>query len=221
MKRSEVQFQKIFELRKKGKSYNEIANTLNLSKSTISYWLADCLESRSIKESLTQENRKKSGIRIGQYSKERWQAYRESAKQEAIEQFPKFLKNPLFIAGIMLYWGEGDSKQKNPLRLSNTSGRMVNIFTNFLRVIMGVHADKIKLGIILYPDLSDEYCREYWINVSGLSANNFNKTQFIRGRHPTKRLSHGICMIVVNSRYQKIKMLTWIDIFSKQYTMVS
>jgi len=48
---------------------------------------------------------------------------------------------------------------------------------------------------------------------------NFMKTQYIRGYHPTKRLSRGICMVIVSSRRQKIKVLEWIDLFYKKSIM--
>lgn len=152
-------------------------------------------------------------------AQKRWARYHSEIIDEARVHFERFYTNPLFAAGIALYWGEGDSKAQNALRLSNTDVRMITLYTTFLRSIMGIPDEKIRIGLILYPDLSDDICKDFWSNATNLPVENFMKTQFIRGHHPTKRLKYGVCMVVVNSRAQKLMMLTWIDFFAKQYKM--
>jgi len=84
---------------------------------------------------------------------------------------------------------------------------------------MGIPDEKIRIGLVLYPDLSDGICKSFWSGIMGLPIENFMKTQFIKGHHPTKRLAHGVCMVVVNNRAAKLKVLAWIDFFAKQYTI--
>jgi hypothetical protein len=152
-------------------------------------------------------------------ARKRWARYHSEIIDEAKRCFGRFGGNPFFAGGIALYWGEGDSKPTNPLRLSNTDPRMIALYVKFLRIVMDIPDEKIKIGLVLYPDLSDHACRTFWSDTTGLPAKSFMKTQYIEGRHPTKRLTYGICMVVVNSRAAKLKMLTWIDFFAKQYTM--
>ncbi|MDO8536714.1 MAG: helix-turn-helix domain-containing protein [bacterium] len=212
--------ERILTLRRKRKSYKEIAEILDVAKSTVSYWISNNPESRVIKDILTKQNIIKSRRRIRKIiklSKEKWAAWREVARKEALRNFPATIKNPLFVAGITIYWGEGDSKPKNPMRISNTDPRMISVYIHFLREVMLIPDEKIRMGLILYPDLSDAVCKKFWARVSGLDENHFMKTQYIKGYHPTKRLSHGICMVVVNSRQNKVKILEWIDLFHKKY----
>jgi hypothetical protein len=164
-------------------------------------------------KSLAVSNRSRAAL-------QRWERVHKKTIDEACEKFYRYISDPIFVSGISLYWGEGDSKPKNPLRLSNTDGRMIAIYVTFLRNIVGIADRKIRLGLILYPDLIDADCQEFWSTKTGLPRENFMKTQYIAGRHPTKRLLHGICMVVVNSRAAKLTVLTWIDIFAKSYTMV-
>lgn len=152
-------------------------------------------------------------------AQKRWASHRSEIIEDARKGFALFGNDPLFVAGISLYWGEGDSKLGNPLRLSNTNSRMIEVYVNFLKAIMKILDDKIRIGLILYPDLSDKECKLFWSTTMNLPLKNFMKTQFINGRHPTKRLKHGVCMVVVNSQVEKLKMLTWIDFFAKQYIM--
>ncbi len=213
---------KIFILRKKSRSYREIAATLGVSKSTVAYWLSQDPSSKKVKEVLTIKNNALSRVRIQKIistSRRKWAAWAESARSEAKEIFPTLCKNPLFISGTMLYWGEGDSKIDNPLRFSNTDPRMVGVYVTFLKQVLCVQPEKIRMGLILYHDLDESKTKNFWQAVAGLPEENFMKTQFIKGSHPTKRLAHGICMVVVNSKQCKIKVLEWIDLFSKNLTL--
>ena len=150
-----------------------------------------------------------------------WEKWRESARQEAKRDYPHLKKNPLFLAAIMLYWAEGDSKIENcSVRLTNTDPQMIRIFTHFLRKICGVPNERMRVYIILYPDLNEKTCRNYWSKVSGISYNQFIKTQFIKGSHPTKRLSHGICMIHTGSRQLKEKIYVWLKLFQEDLLRV-
>lgn len=211
--------EKILQLRKTGKSYNQISRELKLSKSTISYWLSSNKESKAIKEKLTKQNLKTSKIRIRKLietNRRKYKFIQEETRDKAEETFYKLLSNPLFIAGITIYWGEGDSKQKNPLRIANTDPRMIKIYVCFLKEVMKIKEENIKLALILYPDLDNEVCKNFWVKVTNLRKSNFIKTQYIKGRHPTKRLENGICLVVANGgNREKIKMLTWIDLLSK------
>jgi len=222
MKRGSTLRNLILELRRKKKSYREIADALGIYKSRISYLVGNNPESVATKKLLTARNIKKSRVRIravNKVSQEKWGRWRAEARREARQEFARFSANPLFVAGIMIYWGEGDSKQKNPLRISNTDPRMIALYAGFLRTIMGLPDEKIRLGLILYPDLDDASCKRFWSRVANLPKENFMKSQYIKGHHPTKRLSRGICMVVVSSRQKKIKVLEWIDLFQRRYTI--
>mgnify|MGYP003395857131 CR=1 FL=1 len=41
----------------------------------------------------------------------------------------------------------------------------------------------------------------------------FKKSIYIKGRHSTKRLSYGVCTIVVNSRALKERLLKWLELY--------
>jgi hypothetical protein len=213
---------RILELRRKKKSYGFIAKELDIAKSTVGYWLAQNPESQAIKKTLVLQQREWSRRHMSKIAKSasrRWSAWRAAAREEARKTFPRLVTRSLFVAGITMYWGEGDSKPKNPLRLSNTDPRMIRLYVRFLRKIAHVPTEKIRLALILYPDLDDRQCQSFWGKTTELKRENFIKTQYIRGRHPTKRLQYGVCVVIVNSRQLKEKVLMWIDLFSKKPTM--
>ncbi len=149
-------------------------------------------------------------------NKERWvktyKNYREAGKQE----FEILKDNPLFLAAIMLYWGEGDKSPKwSRVKLTNTEPLMIRLFYLFLKDILKVPEDKICVWLLLYPDLIDDMQKNFWSRATGISLSRFKKSIYIRSRHPTKRLSYGVCSIYVQSRELKEKMMTWLDLYQK------
>ncbi|HNY36066.1 MAG TPA: hypothetical protein PLD14_00645 [Candidatus Pacearchaeota archaeon] len=205
------------ELRKKGKSYKEISKELDISKGTLNAWFKDLIWSKKIKERLTEKAIRVSRKRIKRIiesNRKRWDNRRESFRKEAEKEFVKIKLKPLFIAGVMLYWGEGDQNLKYPVRLTNVNHRMIVLFKKFLLEICRVKREDIYLSLFIYPDIVEEKCKKFWSDKVGLWQ--FDKVQVIYGKHPTKRLENGICSIrVKKSSGLKEKILVWINLSSE------
>jgi len=208
-------------LRKQGNSYSKISKELGIPKSTLAGWFAKENWSQSIKKELTKKANYISKKRLPfciQRRREEFEEKKETFRKEAEQEFPSLAQNPLFIAGINIYWGEGDNKSKSCLlRISNIDPRMISVFVSFLKIILKVPEEKIKIGLILYPDLTEKNCKNFWQNITKIPSNQFYKTQFIYGKHPTRRIENGICMISVSSRKYKEKVIKWIDLFAKNF----
>ena len=206
------------ELRRQYKSYNEISAILKIPKSTLATWFSMEKFSIKTKQTLTKQMLSDSE-RIKKFVTSntlRWEQWRSSARNDAKQEFQRLIKNPLFISGLMLYWAEGDSKLKNPVRFTNTDPRMIALYTKFLIKTLNVPKKKLRATIIIYPDLQENKCVSFWSNVTDLPRSQFYKTQFIKGKHPTARLSNGICMIMFSDRQLKEKITIWIDLLSKK-----
>lgn len=207
------------ELRKTGKSYNEISRQLRVSKSTLSEWLKGHRWSQDITANLNKQLKQSAIIRIRYLNKIRGEHLRrvyEAGKKEAVVEFERLKYHPLFIAGVMAYWGEGDKVSRFGVRIANTDPAMIRLFVTFLRDVCQIKADKIYAGILVYPDLDEKLCRKFWIEKTGLRESNFIKSTVIQGRHKTRRVRYGICNAGLSSAYFKQKMLIWIDLLSKQ-----
>jgi hypothetical protein len=57
--------------------------------------------------------------------------------------------------------------------------------------------------------------KRFWSRATGVPLSQFRGSIYIKGRHPTKRLSYGVCNIYVSSREFKEKMLVWLDLYQK------
>ena len=214
-----VNKQRAVAMRRRGKSYRYISAKLSISKSTLSEWFKKFKWSEDIKNKLSEEAKKNTIKRTARWvanNQKRWHAWRESHRLEAIETFPKIKNNPLFIAGVMLYWAEGDNGEKTSLvRLANTDSRMIKTFIDFAIKFCKVKQESIRIGLILYPDLNETICKNFWKEQTGVPLEQFYKVQFIKGYHPTRRLENGICSVIVGGRGIKEKIRTWIDLSAK------
>lgn len=207
-----------FRLRKLGKSYREIVQEIRMSKGTISLWFKDVDWSKDIQAQLAKRARDISTARLivlNTARKKKLQQLYRKAEEEAAQEFAKFRNDPLFIAGIFTYWGEGDKRDKNSLRLCNTDPIMIKIYVEFLQKICNVPPERICPWLLLYPDLNEHICKKFWIKNAGLASCSFKKSIFIEGRHKRNRLTYGVCNISVHDSYLKAKLLRWIKLFSE------
>ena len=209
--------EKAIELRHQGKSYKLISRELNIPIGTLAGWFKN--------ESWSQEIRDMLGLKasfsfpdklkkIIAANKKRWELLREQHRKEATKEFSKLKQDPLFLAGIMLYWGEGEKQPKSSqVRLANSEPEMVKLFNLFLTRLLKIPHEKISAWLLLYPDLIDSVQKNFWSKATNLQISQFKKSIYIKGRYPTKRLSYGVCTIFVSSRALKERMLKWIELY--------
>ena len=211
---------KAINLRKAGKSYRDIEAALNIPKSTLTGWFQKTEWSRKIKKELSLVARQKSSRRmkalLGRIKETRQKEYALSRKN-AHQEFAKLKKELIFIAGLMIYWGEGDKNLVNGrIRVSNTDPVMIKLFNIFIQKYLREIFYKTKAYLVLYPDLNEEECKKFWSANTGISVEKFIKSTFISGQHPTKRLGHGICTIIITSRVFKEKINTWLNLIRNE-----
>lgn len=210
---------KAYELRRQEKSYSEISRLLNISKSTLADWFKDQQWSKEIRDKLgltASLSHPKKLSAIIRANKQRWANIHQSYRDLAEKEFQILKKDPLFLAGIMLYWGEGEKTPKmSRVKLANTDPAMIRLFYTFLRDSLKIDPQRICIWLLLYPDLQDKMQQNFWSRATGIPLSQFKKSIYIKGRHPTKRLSYGVCNIFVQSRELKEKMITWIDMYQK------
>ncbi len=201
-----------FSLRRQGKSYNEITAVLGVSKSTLSSWFKGVDFSKEIKDSLSRRVYKESSLRLKSLNAVRGEllsAYYDQAAQEAQIELDLHCKDPLFVSGIMLYWGEGDKLHKNHTRFTNTDPAMLKLFVAFLIKYGGFKKSDMRLAIFIYKDLGIEECKQYWLEQTGIS--NLHKPMILPSREKHRKLLYGTASVIVMNTYFKKKLLLWID----------
>ena len=211
--------EKAEDLRRLGKSYSEIHEMLQIPRSTLSDWFGREDWSKKIREHLATSAQNESTVRLINLNKTRGRhlakAY-DAAREEAKGEFELFKYDPLFISGIMLYWGEGAKDPKAGVKFTNSDAQMIKFYVQFLIRSCRIPVEKIKAYVLIYPDLEEKTTRAYWSKMSGLPWENFTKSVMIQGRHATRRLGWGVCTVTVSSTYLKQKMLMWIKLLPEE-----
>lgn len=215
--------QAAIQLRKQGISYKEISGIIDVPKSTLSNWFSGVSWSEKTRRSLSKiakEGARERMIIISHKKREELKKNYQEQKIIAEKQFKKFSKERLFIAGLMIYWGEGDNKLENGvIRVANSDPLMIKLFYKFLKTYFSEVSPKAKIYLVLYKDLNDEVCRRHWSETVELPLDKFIKSSFIKGKHPTKRLSYGIGTLTVSSRLYKEQIMTWVNLVKKENIM--
>ena len=119
-----------------------------------------------------------------------------------------------------LYLTEGNTKNKNSIRFSNSNPALVKIFVKFLKVVCGVATDKIKMSLIVYPDVSQKKAREYWSIFLGIPLERFTKTTVLKNRNNLSSKKHsefGTITIYVHNT----KLLGIIKEWAREYAHVA
>ena len=165
-------------LREQGKSVREIAAEITCSKSSISKWVRDIpLTAKQIAR--LKSNQDKGRAKAAQHPnspKQKWGRIRNSIIEDASKEIPdNFSKLSLKISCTALYWAEGYNASRTLFLFSNSNADMIRLMMKFLREVCKIPEKKIKGRINIHPHLSIKKAENYWINVTGIPKQNFNK----------------------------------------------
>ena len=120
--------EKAIEMRGRGFSIPFIATALNVSKSSVSIWVRDIALTEKQRSALSERCRvagNSNGEKVSEIARNKRRAWQENGRKLAKEMEVDF------IAGCMLYWGEG-SKTKNSVQLVNSDINLLRVFLRFL-----------------------------------------------------------------------------------------
>jgi hypothetical protein len=210
---------KAFKLREKGLSYNNISTQTGISKGVLSYWFNSQSWSQHIALANKTRNLLESKERIARMNKaraEKLQKIHEKTRFDADQEYGKFKNDRIFVAGLMLYIGEGDKSKDNPrVRIGNIDVNVLSIFIKFLERYCLIPREKVRFWLLAYPDTDTNLALDWWSKKLNLTKNQLYKTQIIEGRHKTRKLLYGVGNIILSSRVLKVKILKWIDLISE------
>ena len=174
MKNSNILKTKAITLRKSGLSYGEIKNKLNISKSTLSYWLKDV--------PLTEEQRKRlytanvlllsrgtqsqKERRLREVSKIIEDAKKEISKSISLESYRLF--------GAALYWAEGN--KTNSFGITNSDPYLILFMVKWFEKIFEVRPNTLRAWLNIYPQQNDLEIKKFWSQLTGIPVENFGKS---------------------------------------------
>lgn len=218
MVRNEEKYVKARDFRKRGFTYSEISKVVGVSPSTISLWFSKQSFSKKVRvdneKRARKDNVKRLSVLNKYRSRERERHYLEAVKSAMVE-YKHYKLSPLFMAGLMLYAGEGDNSDGRLIRMANSKPALHLIFIKFVTEFLGVSIKDIRFWLLLYPDLSEKDCKKMWIKSIRLPENQFYKSQVIQGKSRKRTLHIGVGNTIIGNAYLKRKLMKWIELASK------
>jgi transcriptional regulator with XRE-family HTH domain len=135
-------------MRLEGASIREIEQRLGVARSSVSRWVSGI--DLSPEQLAELERRSGAGGQAGaavnaERARERRSEWREEGRRRARAG------NASYIAGCMLYWGEG-SKGRWTVELTNSDVHLVRVFADFLREHFEVMDESMRLRCNLFAD---------------------------------------------------------------------
>jgi transposase-like protein len=192
------------ELRKKrGYSIKQIAAILGVSRSSVSLWVRDI----ELTEEQHERLRERNPIYNPQLAGRSVTSLRRRAERRACQEDGRALarrRDPLHVAGCMLYWAEG-WKAQNQVHFSNSDPEMVKFFVAFLRRSFGVRDEDIRLTCNLFADHAERQreIEQFWLAVTGLPEASLRRSIVnVYSKYSAKKrrnkLPYGTCRVVVH-----------------------
>ncbi len=205
-------------------SYSEIRRKLNVSKSTLSYWLRGLPFSEQRIRLL-----RRQGWEKGEASRERFRLAmrkrREEKERQSYEQylqnFARFPDSAFFLAGLTLYAAEGEKTTTSRIMLANTDVRLLRFFLSWFERYFSISQRQFKAQLHLYENMDIAKEKKFWEDALQFSPRQFMKSQvrIVRKSSFSYRESfrHGTCSLYYGSVEKKRQVMTAIQALFDQF----
>jgi predicted transcriptional regulator len=211
-------YEQAIAFRKRGFTYTEIAKICDVSRGTVSNWLAKEGFSKEIakknKERAYKENVSRIKVVNKARSAERSLQYKEILRLAETE-YRNYRASPLFISGLMLYVCEGDQVNPNLIRFTSHNSESHSIFIRFVVDFLGVNKADIRFWLLLYQNQDEIKCMKHWSKKTTLSVANFYKNQYVDKRGNKQTLHFGVGNTIIGSTLLKKKLMHWLELIKK------
>jgi hypothetical protein len=133
------------------------------------------------------------------------------------EEFQKWrlLSNrELVLAGLFLYWGEGNKSLKGSLSLNNCDPKVLQFTLYWLMEGLSIPKDKIKIYLHLYSDMDIGKEIDFWAETLSLPRSQFMRPYIKASKRieiTHKGFGHGTCTLIVNDVRMKERVIMAIN----------
>lgn len=208
----------------KNLSYSEIRKRLGIPKSTLSYWLREFPLSEERILELRRQGWKKAEAKIEKFRatmREKKELKDREVYDKYQKKFSSLSKKALFIAGLMLYLGEGGKRDHTKIAFANTDSKIIKFFIHWMNEFLGIPKDKIKVNLHLYENMDIEKEKKFWQDELGLHENQFYKPSIRKLKKASfsykEPSRHGTCAIYVLNVEKKRELMMAIRAFLDSY----
>jgi len=204
---------RVITLRKEGKTFSEIRKIVKVSKSTLSIWLKPYPLSY---EQLLRVNKMKYRAieRFRETMREKRKKRLESYFKEIKHKLLPFSKKNLLIAGLFLYWGEGNKASSHTININNTDPSVLKFAKYWYAKALDIKEKNMKIYLHLYKDMNIIKEINYWSKQLHIPKSQFIKPYIKESKKSDldqKGFGHGTCALVVHNTVIKEKILMGIQ----------
>lgn len=207
-------------LRRQGFSYREILSQLpfRLSRGTLSAWCKDIVLTPAQLDRLDRLYRQGSyrGRLLGpKATQQRRAAEVEAIKAQARTEADQRRYDELWLAGLMLYWAEGNKTHQ--VGLANSDPGVMRLAMKWFRERCHVPEHKFRAYLNIHSGQHDNTVKDFWSSVIQLPVTQFGKS-YVKQEgtgHRKNTLYYGTVRINICNTDLLHRILGWIEGYSQ------
>ena len=169
------------ELRKKGYSYSEIQEFVQVPKSTLGYWLKN-LKLTPLQLERVRQKRILGSRRGGEKKNQQTSNAIEKIRSSSAKNISKISKRELWLMGIMLYWRERMRHQheddlRKGVRFTSSDPFLIEFFLEWLIKIGKLKKEELQFDVFIREEQKEEirHIKTYWANITKTHKDAFTR----------------------------------------------
>lgn len=179
------------ELRGQGWTYNEIQAELGCSKSSVSLWVRDLPHPEPRCTPEEQRARMNAGLARLRAEQDR---VREETKRQAAESIGELSDRELFMAGVALYWAEGQKSKPYQRRESvifiNSDPGVIQVYLAWLD-LLDVPRERLRFRVMIHETADVATAERYWADLVDIDTAALQPTTLKKHNPKTVRKNVG------------------------------
>ena len=195
------------ELRRKGHSYSEILEEINVSRDSISRWCRDIRLTESQLKRIYGKT-KKGGLKGSVIAAENKKKRKDKEIKELIAKGVNDIRSvseyDFFIVGIMLYAGEG-TKKDGKVSFSNADPVLILSMMNWFRKFCDIPEEKFRAQLYIHDNLNEDEAKKYWSDLINIPLTQFHKTYVVKN-NPNRLHKNVNKFGVLKIRFDSVKI---------------
>jgi transcriptional regulator with XRE-family HTH domain len=179
------------ELRLQGWTYDQIEAELGCSRSSVSLWVRDLPKPEPQYTPEEQRELMQAGLaRLRSTQDEE----RKRIKHEAEQEIGPLTDGELFMAGVALYWAEGQKSKSYQRREAvifvNSDPGVIKVYLAWLD-LLGVARERLRFRVMIHETADVAAAERHWANLVGIDASDLQSTTLKKHNPKTVRKNTG------------------------------
>lgn len=196
---SKQEKEKAVELKRSGKTIDEIASILGRRKSTVFYWLRGFGFNRITRSESLERARKVAVVVLV----EKYRKIRDGCYREGYDNAEEILSNKGVRDFIVMYLAEGYKKSKNTIDFTNTDPSIMKLFAKYITLFSVKNPRYVLIGHSVTEEM-----KKYWADQMKIKVDDIHSYEK-GGNVSPRRSNYGTFKMVITDTkaLQKIKGL--------------